>query len=217
MGSLAAVACLFCLFSPGLSHGAPPDALTVQVTMIFDPSRTTAATMRVLTHETEAIWNAYGVGLLWSDGRAARAALHLAVVVDRDRAAFDVDHAQPELAHTTLDRTGTARGPIQISLNTIETLIGREPATDPLLHNHELAIAAGRVLAHEIGHVLLGPPAYHDADGLMRPMFSAIDLRALNRGRFRLSASSVSRLRARLAVLSAPGNASGITPLLMSD
>jgi len=63
------------------------------------------------------------------------------------------------------------------------------------------ATGLGRVLAHEIGHVLLGVPAYHDPDGLMRTTFVAEDFEGA-RSRFQLMEQSVVRLRARIASLS---------------
>jgi hypothetical protein len=154
--------------------------------------------------EARAIWNAYGVALRWPDDHSAGANLHLEVIVDRRSAAFDATHSDPELGHTTLDCSGFARGPIHISMGTIEETIARAPNTDPVLRDRQIGIATGRVLAHEIGHALLGTPSYHDAQGLMRRSFPAGDLTELNRGLFRLSAGSVSRLRARVATLSEP-------------
>jgi hypothetical protein len=60
----------------------------------------------------------------------------------------------------------------------------------------------GRVLAHELGHVLLGSPGYHDPAGLMKARFMADDLVRLERSRFRLADSSIVRLRDRIATLS---------------
>ena len=39
-----------------------------------------------------------------------------------------------------------------------------------IVSDHDIARALGRVLAHEIGHVLLAAP-YHERDGLMRANF----------------------------------------------
>ena len=54
-----------------------------------------------------------------------------------------------------------------------------------------LSRALGRVIAHEIGHYLLGP---RHSSGLMRRAFSAADLVDRSSARFRLSALDVQRL-----------------------
>jgi hypothetical protein len=79
------------------------------------------------------------------------------------------------------------------------------------LHEHAVALALGRVLAHELGHVLLGSPAYHDQDGLMRATFLSNDLARPERSRFRLTDRSVARLRARITSLSDASPAASCT------
>ena len=63
------------------------------------------------------------------------------------------------------------------------------------------ALTLGRVLAHELGHVLLGSPGYHGPEGLMKATFMADDLVRLERSRFRLADRSIVRLQERLAAL----------------
>jgi hypothetical protein len=69
------------------------------------------------------------------------------------------------------------------------------------LYERDLGIAVGRVLAHEIGHALLGGPPFHDATGLMRANFRADDLTNFDPRLFRLSSESEARLRVRNAAL----------------
>ena len=71
----------------------------------------------------------------------------------------------------------------------------------PLVHDYVLAVGLGRVLAHEIGHVLLGMPAFHDSAGLMRPRSCPMISARPEPAGFRLAPRSVSRLRARIAAL----------------
>ena len=176
--------------------------VTVGVRLIVDRSTTPAVMMPRARSEAQAIWNAYGVALRWSDEQSADTMLHLDVIVDRGGATHESPH--PELGHTTLGCGGVPHGPVHISMGAIEETIGAAPALDPALRDRQRAIAIGRVLAHEIGHALLGTPSYHDSEGLMRASFGAVDLTGVDRRRLRLSARSVSRLRARVAVLGEP-------------
>ena len=62
------------------------------------------------------------------------------------------------------------------------------------------ARALGRVLAHEIGHVLLSAP-YHDEAGLMRAVFRPDELAGPDRAPFRLTCGGIGRLRSRVRML----------------
>jgi hypothetical protein len=62
--------------------------------------------------------------------------------------------------------------------------------------------ALGRVLAHELGHYLLGLRE-HSPDGLMQPLFRTDRLISPDRRIFELPQRLVPRLRARLEVLAA--------------
>ena len=80
-------------------------------------------------------------------------------------------------------------------------MLDSQHGVNPLLHDYAIAAALGRVVAHEIGHVLLGMPAYYDTDGLMRTTFFPDDLARPERSRFHVDASGVARLRSRIAVI----------------
>ena len=82
---------------------------------------------------------------------------------------------------------------VHLSVDPSITFLGAVPP-------FELARALGRVLAHEIGHVLLRLPL-HDATGLMRAVLSPSELAEPNRSRLGLANRSVGRLRSRLAAL----------------
>jgi len=68
-----------------------------------------------------------------------------------------------------------------------------------VLYDRELGRALGRVMAHEIGHVLLGMPTYHDNQGLMRARLPIHELARFDRGGFRLTDASARRLQDRIA------------------
>jgi hypothetical protein len=58
------------------------------------------------------------------------------------------------------------------------------------------------VLAHEVGHVILGAP-FHRPAGLMRAQFSADELAAPDRRPFALTGVDVARLQSRFSPESA--------------
>ncbi len=99
--------------------------------------------------------------------------------------------------------------PIRIGFDAVDALAQPSAALNAMLHEYAVGTAIGRVLAHEIGHILLGAPTYHDDTGLMRPQFASSDFARGERWMFRLADPSVARLRASVASLTrapiAPG------------
>ena len=107
-------------------------------------------------------------------------------------------------------------GPIRINYEAIEELLQYRPTNGAVvLRERELGRALGRVLAHEIGHVLLGLPSYHDAKGLMRAALPVDDLVQLERRGVQLAEASVNRLGERLgqAKISESGFRSADSPM----
>jgi hypothetical protein len=198
---VAAVAPL--LASPRTSPAARTDTLAVQVNLEFDRSITSNTIKAIARDEAAAVWRVYGVELRWTDS-GARAAVTLDVIVGRYRQRVELDGSPAVLGYTTIASAPAAPAPIRVSFDAVDSLIERRPGADPLLHQREIGTALGRVLAHEVGHVLLGAPAYHDPDGLMRATFPSDDLVRPERSLFRLTPHSVARLQVRITSLSRP-------------
>jgi hypothetical protein len=179
----------------------------VRVNLRFDRTIASKTVKALSMAEARAIWNQHGVELLWSDSKAD-AALHLDVIVTRRQTDDLVDGMPTVLGHTILNAAGVVQGPIRISFEAIEALLDSRYGANPAFRYQELGRGLGRVLAHEIGHVLLGLPSYHDRHGLMSAHFFADDLGGPDRKRFLLTADSVDRLRQRIAWLSLDGGES---------
>lgn len=163
------------------------------------------ALIESMATEAASIWGAYGVRLQW---REAPALAQCAWT----QASFDVrldppPAGKPSLAvvlgsthladgainHVPiqLDRRATERVLVGLPLEQRARLLGRA-SVGPL----DVGRALGRVLAHEIGHVLLAARD-HQPRGLMRAAYLAADLLAPQRHAYVLSPAEITRLRHR--------------------
>ena len=159
--------------------------------------------------EAAAIWAAYGVVIRWTDGvnhdRCRSAESSVAVQVDN---ATPGRHstARPLILGTT--RVASFRAgpvPIRVDYSAVDRLLGSLTA-DLLgriigrqqLASSDVGRALGRVLAHEIGHVLLGGSG-HPRRGLMRASFVPSELVDHRRRAYTLSGAEVTRLAERAA------------------
>jgi hypothetical protein len=176
-------ACLaaVCLSASAGIHADVCEPFVVNVHLQVDRSIRSRAIPADLKNETEALWMPYGVHLEWADSPASGAAprgLSLEVILERrliDEPGLPTWATVLGLA--SVKRNGSSARPIRVSLDATE-----------------------RVLAHEIGHLLLVAP-YHDDVGLMRAVFRPDELAEPDRAPFRLTCSGVARLRGRIAVL----------------
>jgi hypothetical protein len=186
-GLLAAI----CLCGSGTaSRACERDLVSVHIT--FDASIKSARMKATIMDEAAAIWRDYGVDLEWVEMDCAVAP---SIDVAIERSMRDDGTHQVLGRATILDSIPT--GPVRISYEAVEALLDQKAMVTSVSYDRVVGIAIGRVLAHELGHVLLGSPGYHDNEGLMRAKFLPDDLARPERTRFRLAPFSVERLRAR--------------------
>jgi hypothetical protein len=178
-------------------HGATPrpettgPALTTVTVSLSTVSALSETARRTMITEAERIWRAEGVQLLWIDSTQPSAVR--IVVLHGPRPIRSAPYA--------LASFDKSRAEIVAMLNATQQVIQewlRTGENGPTIRlEHALGLALGRVIAHEIGHHLLGNE--HAPRGLMRAVFDArtlVDPRAS--ANFALDERSRARLRERL-------------------
>ena len=204
----AFTACVTCALAVGAIHANECQPFVVNVHLQVDRSIRSPVIPDDLKNETEVLWRPYGVHLEWTDSSASGAApsgLSLEAILERRI----IDEPglpkwAPVLGVASVKRNVPSARPIRVSLDATESVLARRTISRTssgwIVQDHDLGRALGRVLAHEIGHVLLGAP-YHDDVGLMRAMFRPDELAEPDPAAFRLTCSGVARLRGRIGLL----------------
>jgi hypothetical protein len=175
--------------------------ICVDVNLDFDgvtPSHDMVAT---LAKEATAIWAPYGVDLHWQSPACDVQDASFNVLIERHLPHPSIDRqvlGQTQVLLSRVDRVpividadATARTLGSLTIGELSTLVGCARVGAP-----EMGRAFGRIVAHEIGHVLLGLPN-HQREGLMRPSFQAADMVRPQRWQYTLSPLEVARLRHR--------------------
>jgi Matrixin len=187
----------------------------VQVRLRVDHFVRSTSILAILKEETESIWRPYGVHVEWVDAVLSEVeaeGFSVEAVIDRrgDLAPADSDRAVLGRAFVSKDTVGV--GPIRVSFDATERMLLRRSASGPFVGERDMGRALGRVLAHEIGHVLLAV-RQHDRSGLMRAVYTPAELGSPARESFRLTCDDLGRLRSRIQVMtSGPETRSGENP-----
>jgi hypothetical protein len=169
-----------------------------------DPSPVTVQSME---NEASAIWQRYGVRLQWPasryGGQCSRVLGTFDVLVEYQPSSVDHASGSSVLGSTHLAPAGIDRVGIFVDYDETQHLLESLSASRliPLMGHPDvgpadIGRALGRVLAHEIGHVLLDAPR-HQPWGLMRRAFAPDDLAARQRWTYTLSKKEVERLASR--------------------
>jgi hypothetical protein len=185
-------------------------AMCVDVTLQFREGQPAPTLVESMKEEASWIWAPYGVRIAWPTANGTQGCALpqvsfdvLDVLVDRQRS------RSPKivLGSTRLTPSPIRHAPIYIDYDATEQVLG-SLSTERVLQllgrqnpaPVDFGRALGRVLAHEIGHVILAA-ARHPRQGLMRASFTAEDLVRPQRRSFTLSEAEVARLRERELVL----------------
>lgn len=177
-------------------------ALALHVALVFqDPVPIEATVVRKAVAEAAAIWAPYGFALEGADacGRSAAETLLLTIGI-----AGTAMPGRPPIVLGTIvfAPDGTPEPRIMLFLDVILRFVASarvlgsvEWQWPRLLREQIVGRILGRVLAHEIGHYVLGDRR-HTSAGLMRSMQRSDELAAPSRAGFTLSTEQAAQLRA---------------------
>ena len=200
------------------------------VTLRFSDRTPSRALIESMTREASTIWQPYGVRIQWStEGQsvapnsadcAARHGPFAAFIVRRSARSTS---GNAVLGNTWLTPGAIDHAPIYIDQSATERVLESLASEDlarlvghQFIAPSDVGRALGRVLAHEIGHVILAA-RFHETRGLMRPVFLATDLVTYNRQSYGLSDAELTRLRGRALTLNAQLRASNVTSSQTTD
>jgi hypothetical protein len=203
---------LVAAFTCGVARARADDdrPFVVNVRLQIDRSIASGVLEAELKDETDSLWKPYGIRLEWTaaDSAVTTRGLSLDATV---LPSIEAAHMRP--SGTVLGRAFVVEGvvttvqPIHLSFDATERALAVRPITGlstvRIAHQREMSRALGRVLAHEIGHVLLG--AHHERAGLMRAVFRPFELADARRTPFRLTCTSAVRLKHQIQTLSERG------------
>jgi len=180
------VALLLSGANPQPASVAPDMPFTVRV--VDDQELVPAAGRGRMHIEANRIWSRYGVELQWSSpsSRDVRP-VQMTVLLQGTREAGPLGR---------VERVGALlRRQIVVSDGALRALLqGVGVYSDDPLWVELYARMFGRVVSHELGHLLLNSVA-HSPTGLMRPLFICRDVKSVSNDRFSLTDDEVERLR----------------------
>jgi hypothetical protein len=200
------------------------------VNLRFSDRAPSRALVESITREASAIWQRYDVSIQWSTegqsstpGAAECTALHGSFDAFIVRRWAPATSGNAVLGTTWLTSAAIDRAPVYIDQRATERVLESLPTADldrlvghQFIAPSDLGRALGRVLAHEIGHVILAVRC-HERRGLMRPVFLATDLVTYNRQSYALSDAELTRLRGRELKLNAQLSASNAASSQTTD
>jgi hypothetical protein len=176
---------LSCAAATATERGEAPRAVTVRVIDLADAP---LAIRRPALEQAARLFERIGVTIVWDDSNRLAPALSRPFVVDLTL----LDHRNdPGTTGSVLGSSTPSPAPsIAVFYCDVQQLAQ--------LHVVRPETLLGFVIAHELGHLLLGPHA-HTSHGLMRAVWTRTDVAdGVAQGQFRFSATEGDRIRRRL-------------------
>lgn len=192
------IALAWCLSSRGFAAETPP-VVDIHVPSYFVVEIPDETRERAF-EEVARIYEPGGLRVRWErPGEGERQRGPIATLVVQARPAVHVVHGcrrnrhDHRLGHTNLRTRRLTLWTDQVR-RAVHGDWDRAPDDVPLVDEGVFARALGRVLAHELGHLLLSLDGHRDG-GLMRSSFSHRSLTGRSAGAFRLSPGDLGRIR----------------------
>jgi len=198
------VAILICLWvaDPRLGRAEPAGSPVRELVVYLKTSISQSAEpVEEMAHEAEAIMSSAGYTIEWRDlGRSGHDAGDAFLVVIELKGVCEAPEPgaglAPLMAGTSLASTAVADGKVlpysQLECGNLSKLIGPSIASEPTRKREFLyGRAMGRLVAHELFHVLIGTRD-HDDGGVAKRAFSAKDILA---DHFEFEVTSLDQLR----------------------
>jgi hypothetical protein len=161
-------------------------ATLVRRLMLVDEGHNDSATLDAAMTEAEVIWATAGVRLAWMPiGLGSRPDAYVVLRGGRPNAMKEAAMMKAggsrELGWVRFDGSGARPNLVEVSLPAVRSTLMHVWHGDRLLRlhprvilSHVLGRALGRIIAHEIGHWLIG--FGHTKEGLMQPILRPSDL-----------------------------------------
>jgi hypothetical protein len=162
--------------------------------------------LRVTKREAARVWAESGVDLVWLEGKVQcerppvpDACLH--VIFQKRLRATTEWIANPPLGQVDFSPDGRPFPEIRLGYDDVADILAHwdhrfGPGGPTIVRQEVTGRALGRVVAHEIGHILLASPTHSD-EGLMRRTFHPRELASLSAAWFELSPADVVKVQAR--------------------
>ena len=172
------------------SQKVPPPRLRVRLTPVVRDHISGVAWFE-MTKECNRIWNAEGVDIEWNDSGSTRPAPDVMVPLafdDHELEALDRSKGRSAFGITAF--LGRAQR-VLVSYRRVRYLVGARRLVDSYdgtARDNAAGLILGRVVAHELGHVLL-LTARHSDGGLMSPTLTGERLGPVGPEHFALSAA----------------------------
>jgi hypothetical protein len=191
----AALAAVVGLAVPGAAAGGVRPRLTATV-RVYDAYGVARVESQAARTSLQDVFASAGISLTWIDCHGGppdpgpcAAPLHLNELVVRFVHASSARQGDSFAMGDALVSGGGTGTVLTVYPDEVQRVVGAA---------HDAGQLLGRVMAHEIGHLLLGPHA-HSRDGLMRPVWSRDEIARDNRLDWRFSGHERAKIRARLS------------------
>jgi hypothetical protein len=189
------------LMTLSLTRPASGESSTFIVRAVLQPGAMAQAEAKEMSSEVARIWSRYGVHVEWTSPNATTPASLVVLVSFVDRI-----NAPGAPLGAVIRVQGRMRRVIYVSRPAIDNqLRSARPELARSFHDKLFGRLAGRVIAHELGHLLLDSAA-HSTGGLMRARFVHGDVMVGTGSAYALTSTQRLQLEGRLA-----GNAATTT------